>query len=96
MSKWLGIVHLGEHINTDNSVRSAVREYIAQLGAPFTITEIWRPLGIPRQHVNRELNRMLKKGLLTRRKIPIRVRSSIILNGAPRQAYLYSLAEGYE
>ena len=90
------LARLGEHVNTDNSVRSAVRDYIDQLGAPFTIGEIWRPLGIRRENVNRELARMLKKGLLTRYKVPVQGRNPGTGLLETRQVYLYSLAKGYE
>ena len=89
---------LGECANTDNSVRSAVRAKIAELGAPFLIGEVWRPLGLPRTAVNRELTRMRKKGLLVRWPIPVTQRCHI--PGRERDvettAYLYALAEGYE
>lgn len=75
------------------TIRGPVREYIEQLGGPFTLGEIWRPLQLPRTAVNRELSRMLKLGLLTRYQImaphPGR-------NGTMQPGWLYSLAEGYE
>lgn len=75
------------------TIRGPVREYIEQLGAPFTLGEIWRPLQLPRTAVNRELSRMLKKGLLTRYQImaPHPGRYDSV-----RPTWLYSLAEGYE
>lgn len=94
------IARLGEHVNTDNSVRSAVRGYINELGAPFTLRDIYVPLGISRHNVNRELQRMMKKGLLTRYQIPYHrdrpQRSGGMVPGAVHKIYLYSLAEGYE
>lgn len=88
MGEWMGP---GEPPHP--TIRGPVREYIEQLGAPFTLGEIWRPLQLPRTAVNRELSRMLKKGLLTRYQIMTVNRG---MNPHPQPTWLYSLAEGYE
>ena len=88
--------NLGSAINTDNSVRSAVRDHIAQLGAPFVIGDLWRPLGIRRENVQRELTRMIKKGLLVQRKVRGRVQSGRGPNGHMLNVWLYSVPEGYD
>lgn len=82
------------------TVRAPVRAYIRQLGAPFMIHEIWRPLGLPRMVVQRELYRMLDEGLLTRHKVPtrghaIRNDGTVIPDGSQRMVFLYTPTEAF-
>lgn len=95
------MARLGKHLTTANHVRKPVREYINQLGAPFLIGEIWRPLGLTRGQVQRELSRMLDEGLLNRRliRVPGAIptgKGEYLPNRCMRSQFLYSLAGGYE
>lgn len=82
-------------------VQDRVLDYMEQLNCPAILREIYVPLGLPRYTVNRVLARLHTKGVLTRYKIPVRHHrpdrstGSVRENGATRQCYLYSFAEGY-
>lgn len=74
------------------TVQDAVIAYIDQLGTSFTLRDLYVPLGLPRTAVNRVLDRLHRKGFVTRVKVM-----------APRRGYhcdhatfLYSLAEEYQ
>lgn len=95
------ILDIGLQYVSEPTVRGPVRDWIKQLGAPFRLIEIWKPLGLPRTAVNRELSRMHDAGLLTRHKIPARDGlprhdGSYVPNDCTRMVFLYALAEGYE
>lgn len=83
-------------------VQDAVIAYMEQLDCPALLREIYVPLGLPRQVVNRVLGRLHAKGLLTRYKIPIethrpdRWSRTSKPRGAVRRCFLYSFAEPLE
>lgn len=79
--------NLEGHINPP-VVQDAVLAYIDALGAPFLIGEVWRPLGLPRTAVNRVLDRLMKKGFVTRHKIPVEGRNGFG-RAETRMQYLY-------
>ena len=88
---------LGDHVPPPVN-QNKVLDYITQLNAPFTIGEVWRPLGLPRTAVQKVLDRLTAKGILTR--YPVRV--PVTLHGGAkfsgdreyfRKMYLYQLAD---
>jgi predicted transcriptional regulator len=77
-------------------VQDKVRAAIATLEFPFLLTELVELTGLPRHTVNKVLDRLIKKGLLTRRKVPI-VRAGIagrirVQHPVERPTYLYRVA----
>lgn len=80
-------------------MQDAVIAYARQLDAPFTIGEIYRPLGLSRMVVQRVLRRLVKRGVMTRRSIheprPYHhERLRVVMLGKPADMWLYSLVEG--
>lgn len=93
--------NFGEHENAP-VVQDAVLGYVDQLASSFTLRDIYRPLGLPRMHVQRVLGRLHAKGVLTRYKIPVQIHrydrrtQSIVSGGATRQCFLYQFADEVE
>ena len=57
--------NIAPHVSAP-TVREPVRAWIKQHDCSFTLTDIRKALNLPRMFINRELNRMLKAGLLVR------------------------------
>lgn len=81
-------------------IQDQVIAYMEQIGGAMILRDIYRPLGLPRYTVNRVLGRLHSKGILSRYKIPVPVRSSYdpcreeaSPNPATRLCFLYSFAE---
>lgn len=80
-------------------VQDQVIAYIEHLACSFLLRDIYRPLGLPRTHVNRVLGRLHDKGILDRWPIPVEShrfdRKSGVLqrSGATRTCFLYAFAE---
>lgn len=93
------LASLTGHLN-EPTIKNAVLDYARQLGAPFLLGEIARPLQLPRTVVNRVLRRELKRGVLTRHAIPVQATVSAGLPGAghtfTRMEFLYALTENAE
>ncbi|MBV1687446.1 MarR family transcriptional regulator [Novosphingobium sp. G106] len=90
--------NLGEWANQP-IVQDQVIAYMEQLGAPALLREIYRPLGLPRQTVNRVLGRLHAKGVVTRWKIPVdshrpdpKTRTAM-LGAVTRECFLYEFAD---
>lgn len=80
-------------------VQDQVLAYMEQMGGAMILSDIYRPLGLPRYTVNRVLGRLHSKGILTRHKVPVRLpcfdrhRQVALSDGAVHQCYLYRIAE---
>jgi len=80
-------------------IQDQVIAYMEQMGGAMILSDIYRPLGLPRYTVNRVLGRLHSKGVLSRYKIPVRLRQydrcqgGALPDGATRQCYLYSFAD---
>lgn len=92
------IENLGDHV-PEPIIQDRVIAYIENLACSFLLRDIYRPLALPRTHVNRVLGRLHSKGILTRWPIVVGShrfdRKSGVLhsNGATRKCYLYTLAD---
>lgn len=81
-------------------IQDQVLAYMEQVGGAVILSDIYRPLGLPRYTVNRVLGRLHSKGIVSRYKIPVRVRrydcrrKVELPGGATRQCYLYRFTEG--
>jgi len=79
-------------------IQDQVLAYMEQIGGAMLLSDIYRPLGLPRYTVNRVLGRLHSKGILSRYKVPVRLhrydsrRRKPLPDGAIRQCYIYSLA----
>jgi hypothetical protein len=80
-------------------VQDQVLKYASAIGSAFLLREIYRPLGLPKEHVNRVLGRLHAKGVLTRWKIPVPSHApgkrgrSATRQTVTRQCFLYRFAE---
>ena len=90
--------NLGEWENPP-VIQDQVIAYMQSIAAPMLLREIYHPLRLPKEIVNRVLGRLHAKGVLTRYKIPVRCyrydrrAQSIQTEGAVRQCFLYSFAD---
>jgi predicted ArsR family transcriptional regulator len=90
--------NLGEWQNPP-IVQDRVIAYMDSIGAPMLLHEIYHPLRLPKEAVNRVLGRLHAKGVVTRYKIPVqghrpdRWRGVAVHGAATRQCFLYSFAE---
>jgi hypothetical protein len=81
-------------------IQDQVLAYMDSLGAPVLLREVYRPLGLPKEHVNRVLGRLHAKGVLTRWKIPVSTHRPVPRSGkamadaATRQCFLYAFTGG--
>lgn len=93
--------NLGEWAN-EPIIQNQVIALMEDRACPVTLREIYLPLGLPRQNVNRVLGRLHGKGVVTRYKIPERrhrydLRAKAIQpEAATRLCFLYSFSEGYD
>lgn len=80
-------------------IQDQVLAYMEQMGGAMILSDIYRPLGLPRYTVNRVLGRLHSKGILSRYKIPVQVRRydsrrrRAMPDGATRLCFLYSFAD---
>lgn len=80
-------------------IQDQVIAYMESIAAPMLLREIYHPLRLPKEIVNRVLGRLHAKGVLTRYKIPVqghrpdRLNNSIMPGAATRLCFLYSFAE---
>lgn len=92
--------NLGEWRNR-LTVQDQVIAYMDSIGSPLLLREVYRPLGLPREHVNRVLARLHAKDVLTRWKIPVamprpgRRNQEADRGGATRRCFLYEFASGF-
>jgi len=81
-------------------IQEAALKALRERGMPMILPEIVAATGERRETVHNALKALVRKGLVTRHKIPVRydVRSwgRVIPGGCVRQVYLYRLAQPEE
>jgi hypothetical protein len=81
-------------------IQDRVIAYMESVGAPMLLREVYRPLGLPKEIVNRVLGRLHAKGVLTRWKIPVSTHRpaqrsrKAVAGAATRQCFLYRFSDG--
>ena len=80
-------------------IQDQVIAYMESIAAPMLLREIYHPLRLPKEIVNRVLGRLHAKGVLTRYKIPVqrhrpdRWNNSSVPGAATRLCFLYSFVD---
>jgi predicted transcriptional regulator len=83
-------------------IQDQVIAYMESIDAPMLLREIYHPLRLPKESVNRVLGRLHAKGVITRYKIPVqghrpdRWKGVAVYGEATRQYFLYSFADKTE
>ena len=90
--------NLGDWENPPD-IQDQVIAYMESIGGGLILSDIYRPLGLPRYTVNRVLSRLHTKGILSRYKMPVRVHRydrrlrECLPDGAVRHCYLYAFTD---